>query len=70
MHSIEDIIRQAASLPEEERIIVVDTLRQGLPSVGLPNSGPDVSNPFQGIIFLRESKNVLDDYVTKAAHLD
>jgi putative addiction module component (TIGR02574 family) len=38
MHSTEDIIQQAASLPAEERIIVVDSL---LRTLNIPNTDID-----------------------------
>jgi len=44
MHSTEDIIQEAASLPVEERIIVVDSL---LRTLNVPN--PDIDQEWVGI---------------------
>jgi len=44
MHSAKDIIREAAALPVEERIIVVDSL---LRTLNIPN--PDIDTEWVGV---------------------
>ena len=48
MHSTEEIIQEAAELPVEERIIVVDSL---LRTLNIPN--PDIDTEWVGVAKLR-----------------